>query len=853
MSTRAGLRPLLPFLVLLTGAASAGSGNDALAGPGAEGSVRLFALAPAQPGSVEIRVQDVSGANVVDAEVLLHRGSLPAIPVPAAPDPAGAVVGGRYILPDLAPGSYVLTVVRAGFAPAGRGVVVLSGRSLTVPVTLAPQRLTESVTVVGEAFVEGSVLKLPTTLHEMPRSVTVVGSDRMREENLRSVNDTLAYVPGMTVNSYRTGGYHFYSRGYRMLPDDTRIDGFAGLNAGGRYSASLFGIEQAVLLRGPAGLLYGSSGAPGGFVNLITKKPLGQRTTRVDLRTGSYAGNGVSLGERPSGGIDLDSTGPVAGSGRVLYRALATVENANYFTRGVLDENRYLHGSLTFKLDREGRSTITPLVQWTRMNRPNGGGIVASPSTSLATNDGVSGPIHADDLSPLDVNLSEGGGLDDTLQGGVRVATRLGDAWRIDGAYRYIDYDTDIDQFAPQVTTPAQVTLLREGGLVQRVQAKSRTERRYRNFDVGSTWELGPAGSWKSLFQAGVHGRKASTRATSPQGTAPGPQSALDIYTGSALTPTEDRYPALAWNAWTDTIYWNAYLQNRTALLHDRLVFTLGVGYGENAAGDGPPRPSGLLPNLGLVWNAGSRLALYASYAVSYNPADPAAEDASGNANVFDATTGSNFETGAKWDSPGGRVSWTLAAFHNEIDNGLVQSGPGDLNPNGNRYYVAAGTRRSRGVELTTDLRPLPSWQVSASASYLDAIYTGEGPASAAATLAIPGSRAEKSPGWSWSLRTRYDVWNGPLRGLAASLGVVWQDVRLGGNGARTPSAPDPLVLPSFTRVDAGVHYRTGQQVDLGLNVENLLDELVFVSGTVGSSLEVAAPRTLSLRVGYRF
>jgi hypothetical protein len=31
-----------------------------------------------------------------------------------------------------------------------------------------------------------------------------------------------------------------------------------------------------------------------------------------------------------------------------------------------------------------------------------------------------------------------------------------------------------------------------------------------------------------------------------------------------------------------------------------------------------------------------------------------------------------------------------------------------------------------------------------------------------------------------------------------------------------------------------------------------LLDETIFVSGTVGSSLEVAAPRTIALRVGYR-
>lgn len=446
MRRDARLRLLSSFVFLVAGGVSLG----ARASDSSEAEAAAALLAPAEPGSVEVMVLDTVGADVVDALVFLQRGTLAAIPVPRVKDPSGPGTGGRYALPDLPPGSYLLTVAKAGFAAASRSVVVLPGRSLAVPVTLAPSSLTESVTVVGEAFVETSVLKLPTTLRELPRSVTVVGAGRMREENLRSVNDTFAYVPGMTVNSYRTGGYHFYSRGYRMLPDDTRIDGFAGLNAGGRYSASLFGIDQAVLLRGPAGLLYGSSGAPGGFVNLITKKPLAERMTRVDLRTSTYAGNGVSAGERPSGGLDFDSTGPLVESGRVLYRALASVESMNYFTSGVLDENRYLHGSLTFKLDAAGRNTLTPLVQWTRMNRPNGGGLVASPSTSLSTNDGVSGPIHTDDLSPVDVNLSEGGGSDETLQGGVRLSSRPGDAWRIDGAYRYIAYDTDIDQFAPK-------------------------------------------------------------------------------------------------------------------------------------------------------------------------------------------------------------------------------------------------------------------------------------------------------------------------------------------------------------------------------------------------------------------
>ena len=109
----------------------------------------------------------------------------------------------------------------------------------------------------------------------------------------------LAYTPGMTQNSYRSGSYHFYSRGYRMGPEDTRVDGFIGMNVGGGFGSSLFGVEQTVLLRGPSGLIYGATGSPGGMVDLITKKPLDFRSTRVDVRGGGFVGRGLSLTDRP--------------------------------------------------------------------------------------------------------------------------------------------------------------------------------------------------------------------------------------------------------------------------------------------------------------------------------------------------------------------------------------------------------------------------------------------------------------------------------------------------------------------------------------------------------------------------
>lgn len=812
----------------------------------------LFALiaAPlqAQPSgqsTLDIHVVDQSGGAVPDADVLVARG-------PQTPVAAAAVAPGEYRLGALLPGRYVITIVKSGFAVVSVERAVRAGETVSVPVMLQPAGLTDTVLVEATSPSDATAYKLPATIHETPRSVTVIDSGRMREQNFRTVNDAIAYVPGMTVNSYRQGGYHFYSRGYRMLPDDTRVDGFAGINAGGGYGATLFGVEQAVMMRGPAGLLYGSAGSPGGFINLITKKPLDVRATRIDVRGGGYAGNGVSLGERGTAALDIDSTGPLTRDGRVLYRALFTAENAGYFTDDVLDQNRYANASVTFNLDGGGRFLLTPIAQWTRMHRPAGGGIVISPSTSLSTHDGVAGYVTSADLSPLDVNLSSGGRLDETFFTGADFRGRPTAAIGLNASYRFIAYDTDIDQFTPQVSSPAQIALLETQHLVQRVQTRSGNERRYHNLDVNGTYELRPGGSWKTLTQVGVNGRVATLRATTPLGPVPASQSPIDIYTGRTLAPVVSTFPDLRWGAWTDDLYWNSYVQNQTSLANGRVVATVGAGYGENDPATGPVRRSDLIPNAALVVNATRGLAIYGSYATSYNPTDPAVENAAGERGVFSPSLGENHEVGLKYDMPSRRASWAVSLFRTRIDNALVQSGPNDLNTNGNRYYVEAGTRRSKGVEFTADVRPVTNWQITGSVSYLNAIYTGEAPASAAATSPIPGSRAEKSPEWSYNLWSRYDWREGALRGLGAGVGVIWQDERLGGSGARTPSAPDPILLPSFTRLDTALFYRVNDRIDLSLNVENLFNEVIFVSGTVGSNLEIAAPRSLAFRVGYR-
>jgi iron complex outermembrane receptor protein len=634
---------------------------------------------------------------------------------------------GNFSFGQLPFGKYFLIVEKEGFATVEREIILdAAGRSADL--TLSTNGVSESVTIVmdgAEAAVE-TTLKLPVSIHETPRSLSVIGEERMRDQNFRQVSDVINYVPGMTQNSYRNGSYHFYARGYRQAPDDTRLDGFGGINVGGGgFGASMFGIEEAVVLRGPASLIYGQTGSPGGFINLVSKKPREDRFTRIDLRGSGYQGQGVSLSERPSFGVDLDTTGAIDKNARILYRGLATIENMNYFTADTLDRNRYVNGSLTIKLDPAGRYTLTPSVQWTRYFRPYGGGNAISPSTSLtaATNLALNPPdpinvvLDDDDLSPLDVNLFGGTRIEETSWGGLNFSGIVTDKLRLSAAYRYISFDTRINSFTPTATTAAQINQLRNQNVVSRVQAKSQTQRNYNNLNADVVYEWKNSGRWRNTTQIGFYQRILDSRVTTAAGST-APQSPINIYTGVAASPLRDNL-RLTFNPWLRDTITNGFVQNRTSLANGLVNVTLGFNYGQNNPTTGTTRKSGLIPNAAVVVNATKELALYASYATSYNPVDPEAEDAQGNRGVFDATLGRSFELGAKYDLLSRRVSVTMALFQNQIENALVQSDVNVFNPNLRRFFVPAGTRRARGAEFSGDFQARQDLRISAGVSWI--------------------------------------------------------------------------------------------------------------------------------------
>jgi iron complex outermembrane receptor protein len=723
-------------------------------------------------------------------------------------------------------------------------------------------RVTGKRRQTGGKVVDASVGKIAVPLHETPRSVTVVSADQLRERNARTIAQTLTMVPGVFTNgSNGSGGYHYKARGYHMPPSVYLVDGFQGVRAGGDYSPSTFGIERVVFMRGPAGLAYGAMSVPGGMVNMITKAPQEKTLRSLDVRMGPWSDHSTGFGSAASVGVDADFAGKVSEDGRLTYRAVGNWENLSGFTADARDSSRRFLGSVQWKIDPAGRYTVRPVVQWDWSSRRAGASTLISPSSSLATNDGSTG-IHLDDLTPVSVNHSAGGRQDEQFVLGFDAKARPVEGWSINAAYRWLSYDTWINQWSPVASSLKQSDLSDpKSWTIQRSQSKSQTERFGHAFDGNLQWETGSEKIWRNVATVGLNGRLSGTnRSLSATGKG---HSAINVYSGKVTEALRDSNLVLSPSYLTESLAWNLYVMDQISLLDNRLILSGGLAWaGESLDRDYGPtgihqdtvknlskiladKSGGPIPSVGALFQIVPELAVYGSFATSYSLAAGDAEDRSGRTGEFDPSTGVNLEGGFKLDMSA--ASATISVFHVSQNGVLVQSAAADLNTNGNRYYAQSDDdgRESFGVELEVSATPMKGWTTSVAGAWIDAQVKSSTDAVA------DGSPVDKTPEWSATVHNRYGFVNGALDGLGASMTVNWQTERW--MSTKSATAPDPLVMPWTTKVDLGLFYQITPELELAANLENVFDEIIVESGTTGSSLVMGSPRNLTLRMGWRF
>jgi outer membrane receptor protein involved in Fe transport len=251
----------------------------------------LVVPAAAQTATISGTITDQSGAAVPGATVTLDG--------PGGTRTAVSGSRGEYSFTNAANGTYKVTAMLPGFAPATDDVVV-SGSNVELPaITLSLANLTDTIVV--------SASRSDTALIDAPATLSLVTSETLESTPAQNYGDLLRALPGVNViqlsardvNVTNRQGTATLTNSQLVLLDDRSIYlDFFGLVLWDFLPANLADVQQIEVIRGPASAVWGAN-ALTGVVNVITKTPRQAPGTLVSISGGFFdrdAGSGVGKG-----------------------------------------------------------------------------------------------------------------------------------------------------------------------------------------------------------------------------------------------------------------------------------------------------------------------------------------------------------------------------------------------------------------------------------------------------------------------------------------------------------------------------------------------------------------------------
>ncbi|WP_374586168.1 TonB-dependent siderophore receptor [Pseudoduganella sp.] len=645
-----------------------------------------------------------------------------------------------------------------------------------------------SVSVVAQRAPAAQSNRLGATLAETPQAGTIVDAALIREQEARNLDQVLSNVPGVVSGAASQTYQNFFMRGFMVdnvnnyLRDGMRFDR--------QQEVSLQNIEQVEVLRGPGSLQYGKL-APGGLVNLVTKKP--QATSRVEVS---------ALADR-WGQLEaaVDATGAIDSGKKVLFRFNAEAKRIESFRDHVDGDSRLFAPALAFILSPA--TTLDLNYEYTRIDVVPDSGLPAVDGKTIGSATRLDprafyGETDANWYSRsklLAAHLRHDLDGDwqlraDFLVGQLERAVYQVDSWglAIDPQRgKEIVTRTSLPYFLDQTSTTVRLEAagkLQTGPVQHKLLAGvDRLSRIIRNWD-GERADIAPV----DLYQPALRGKTFfDTRVLSPDS---GDTRAHGIY-------LQDQMQFGAWSI-------------LAGLRHDRL---------EDARGDYSQRKSHTSPSAAAMYAFSPALSIYGSYSESFE----ANVGRSFSGQVFEPAQGEQFELGAKGELAAG-LSWAAALFDLRKTNITTR----DIDHPG--FSVQTGEQRAKGIELELSGRVSPQLKLAAAASFLRAKISSD-------NLFKVGNRLRNSP--TRSARVWGDYSFGP--GLAASLGMTYV-------GERYADLRNNYHVPSSLVWDAGLRYNVSRNGSLQASLRNVGNRRYVEDAQDLDLVTPGAPRTFSLR-----
>ncbi|UJX27362.1 TonB-dependent siderophore receptor (plasmid) [Pseudoalteromonas sp. CF6-2] len=638
-----------------------------------------------------------------------------------------------------------------------------------------------------------SVTRTAADILEIPQSVSAVTKEVIQDQAMMRLNDVTSFISG--ANEYSVYD-DITIRGFRSQ-DDRRVNGMRTHN--NFWNQTLIAhVERVEVIKGPASAVFGDA-SPGGTVNTVTKKPLGESRHSISARFGSYSDKYVAL----------DTTGKVASNDRWLYRFNAGYEDSETFRDNIFNESLLLSPSFTYLLSDDTKINVE---------------VVYSDSKGLLDR-GQPNLRNATDLSQVPISLSSnqpGDKLDTTsLSSSVTLDHHFNDYWSLGFKYMHLDSEQKLVEHRAATYVDGSDSVFNVWYTDRDIDADSDNVTAYITGkvyigDVEHNIVIGGDYIDNHKLNAQRMSRSAGT---------------FDI-----LNPTYEQPDIASYNL-GDRFEFGGGLKSNGLYIQDHIKFddwsilasVRREDYKLTDLNGNESSDSDFLPRLGVVYNLTQDSSVYASWVTGFEPPSTFlnTKEQGGPFGPIDSYL---YEIGYKAKLFDEKVLLTTSIYQITKQNVLVQDFARSQQL-GYRVFRQRGEEQATGFEIDINGQLSDNWLVIANYAYNRAEITED-----TNTLLI-GKQKENAPKNSATLWSKY------------SLNDTWQ-LAAGASYVDKRNTTDEAVLPSYTLLQAGIYFKKPSW-SAALLVDNALDKQHWSGGYGYGQLFVGDPRTVSLTVNY--
>ncbi|MGL2966223.1 TonB-dependent siderophore receptor [Flavobacterium sp. XGLA_31] len=665
---------------------------------------------------------------------------------------------------------------------------------------------------------------------DLPQASMVIGKETIKQQQVLRLSEALKNANGIYVsgasNASGNNQEELGSRGFTFSGGNTFKN---GVRINGSIIPEASSLESIEILKGSSALLYGNV-APGGILNLITKKPRFDHGGELNFRATEY--NFF----KPT----VDVFGAVNNSNTVAYRFISSYEQGNSFRDDVQTKRIYFNTS--FLLDISAKTSVLIEADYTKDNR--------TPDFGLATID-----YKVIEL-PRNSFLGFNWGKFDSEQVGFTTTINhdLNKNWQLKGLFSYQGYSTNLlSSLRPNATNLVQAN----GDWTRGVQ-KTDTEQDYSmvEADINGTFNTGKI-KHTLLFGADADQSNTSTLAYKnityyDKINIYNPTVILDknsIYANTVIPAMDKNTNALA-NIRRVGVYFQDLIELTKKV---KVLAGLRYSYLENttntftySTGDNletKTHDNIVSPKLGIVFQPTKTNSIFASYSDSFvlNTGTDI------NLKALPHSTINQYEIGVKNEFLKGHLVANLTTYLIDYSN-LAQTDFSNGNTNTNIKELA-GAYQSKGLEvdITSQHKGL---KLIAGYSFNETKYTKS-------NIYDSGTHLRFSPKHTANASAFYTFETTKCKGLEIGLQSTYIGERLGGrlkpNNASTAAelARKPIPVDGFLQLDASVGYTIKNftiRTKLS-NLGNVVSYYVYDDNTVTP----IAPRMLTTTLSYKF